>query len=44
VDYIINIEKNSLQAFKTISIKFDDIFLKLVDMADPVGDPLSPYL
>ena len=31
-------------AFKTASIKFEEIFRKLVDMADPVGDPLAPPL
>jgi hypothetical protein len=44
VSQLMNVQKSTLKAFKTTGIKFEEIFKKLVDMADPVDDPLSPDL
>lgn len=39
-----NIEKKSLEAFKTYTISFNDLFKKLIEMADPNDDPLPKDL
>jgi len=38
------IEKNTKKTFKNTVIKFDEIFKRLLEMADPVDDPLPQNL
>jgi hypothetical protein len=44
VSFLVNIEKHTQRTFKNTVIKFDEIFLRLLEMSDPVDDPLPPQL
>jgi hypothetical protein len=40
---MVNIERNT-KIFKNTVIKFDEVFLRLLEMADPIDDPLPRNL
>lgn len=44
MSFLVSIEKHTQKTFKSTVIKFDEIFQRLLEMADPVDDPLPPQL